>query len=1235
MGNLKDKASEAPGGADRARAGTSNQAELYTLGNVRLLHRGEDLTAKLGPKHLALLVYLFHELRPMHPSEVTDLLGRGQEAEREIEALRRAVTWLRNNVPGVNIRMSADTVEAIGGVWVDTKDVDSAIDGDDPGHVAELYLGEFLEGFESGSRAYDEWARRERGRLKRAWSHAMISAARRSEKRGRWDGAAQWWQVLVDRAPMRPEPVAGLLRAYASSDREQEAAGAYADYLSRLQQSGVSKPAAQVAQVVESYKFLSRVETGEGVAEDTAEPAKAARPEPKKPAEAEDAPKPVRAADEGLPGIPGFQPGAAIVADSPGDPKRRGQEPAASAPSARSAEGVAAGTEASPDDQWEKLVDLSTANDLDIQVPEPPAVAPQKPDAKAPAVKPPAASKPSAAKPPAASKPPAAAKPAKPPAEAVKPAAASKPAPAAKASAPSKPPPKKVDLDLPGSAAEKKKRPVSGTKGSRDGGASTTEQIPFGPLGPDLGRSDDDDALSEERPRRKPPAERQYRPVLHEVTSVRKPWGPFLRQTWDELGPWRAEASRVTVAAGKASAAGIAKVPGITLRILTVIGRFVRAAARVVWRLIAGAGRAIGRFFRAIGRGVRALVGGVWAGITGTFRLLGRGVWAVLRSVTVVGRLFGAGSRRVAGAASRAASGGRRAGKARLEAARARRDQRRAAKAKKAAVVEPIRRPAPPRRKKRKAPSPAAGGKVEPAAPPVREKAKAPSRPAAEPTAPATAGLAGPTPASPALQGRVKARHWFRAAGRTRARQAQPARRPRLGRALLFAPAALALAVVGFFFGPDLYRAVRGAGELLPAAVPDVEAPSLPKVTLPKVTVPKVAVPNVAVKTPAFVETSVSKIAEVLAGPLLPSPGQWVLVSDVGVSERVAPASESGATPSAEGSAGEESPAAAGPPGVQASRVSGGAAEYSLAALTVALQADLVQASYFRVVPRERALLSAGRLGGGGSEELPVAQALAVARADGYAAVLDARLLVGQAVDSIALQVLSPAGDTLYGVVAAVSDSIDALATLTGLAHTVRRRLGESRDGVERSLAPARSLTNSPSALNAYAEAKRHFFAGRHYYAVQAAREAVERDSTFAMAYRLMAEAYALRGQRSQSRAALEAAYLLSERLTERERLRIAADRLAWDGQLSDAVLAYDDLFKRYRDDVGALRSQAVVQRMVGARGRGEGNLRVAYMIDPLDWPPLSGVARYLGYYGRLPDVDSLVAALEEEPALP
>ena len=105
---------------------------------------------------------------------------------------------------------------------------------------------------------------------------------------------------------------------------------------------------------------------------------------------------------------------------------------------------------------------------------------------------------------------------------------------------------------------------------------------------------------------------------------------------------------------------------------------------------------------------------------------------------------------------------------------------------------------------------------------------------------------------------------------------------------------------------------------------------------------------------------------------------------------------------------------------------------------------------------------------------------------------------------------------------------------------------------------------------------------------------------------------------------------LVRELLSEMGR-RLVAERVL-DRADDVFFLTYDDLFYGHRDDVGALKSQALVQNMIGVRGGGEGNLRVAYTIDPYDWPPLSRIARYLGYRGALPNVDSLVAALQEQP---
>ncbi|UCC83197.1 MAG: bacterial transcriptional activator domain-containing protein, partial [Gemmatimonadota bacterium] len=278
MASPKRGSAERRGGR-AARAGSGKAPELFTLGGVRLVRQNVDETSKLGPKHLALLVYLFHEARPMHPSEVTDLLGRGQEKDKETEGLTRAVTWLKENVPGINIRLTGETVEAFGGVTLDTREVDTAIDGGDPSHVEELYVGEFLEGFESGAPAFDEWAQKERGRLKRAWNHAMLSAARDAERRRKWELAAAWWAVLVARAPMRAEAVAGLLGALADSRQQDEAARAYADYAKRLEESGIAQPADPVKEVISKHKLLREI--AEGRIKPPPEPPDGAGPAPR------------------------------------------------------------------------------------------------------------------------------------------------------------------------------------------------------------------------------------------------------------------------------------------------------------------------------------------------------------------------------------------------------------------------------------------------------------------------------------------------------------------------------------------------------------------------------------------------------------------------------------------------------------------------------------------------------------------------------------------------------------------------------------------------------------------------------------------------------------------------------------------------------------------------------------------------------------------------------------------
>jgi tetratricopeptide (TPR) repeat protein len=1002
------------------------------LGGVRLVSQGTDLTEKLGHKHLALLVYLFHEMRPMHPSEVIELLGRGQEEGKEIEGLTRAVTWLKNNVPGINVRMSGDTIEAIGGLTVDARDVDSAIDGGDPEAVLELYVGEFLEGFESGAPAFDEWAQKERGRIKRAWGHAMLSAARDAERTGRWTVAARWWEVLVTRAPMRPEAVAGLLNAYARSSQGPEAARAYAAYKARLKENGIAQPADAVKQVISEHKLLREAAEGRIQAAPERHLAQPVMPAPA----AQVSPKPA----EPLPSIEmetvaGLESGAPPLiregaeaekeppAESPlGDefidltPVEPPAKPAAAgAPGGR-------GTE-----EWEQIVDIASTADFDI--------------------------------------------------------------------------------------------PITKPKGGTAPGSRSRKRDVLDP----------DDPLHDAHAAAAA-FEQEFKGVKHQVTSVRKAWTPYLVDAWEQLRPWRERAAELALAGLQALGQLLAELPGVLAALAKVAGGWGAAALQS----LKGAARKLKRKPRKLETLLEASLD------SEPFTVEPRATEPKVQAAFAVetrepvieetpepdvpdflgtepdfqdepelkpaiptfidtpppGTVFGDDIGLVADAEAAAFD---------------------------AFGVEPSE-PKAEKKKKRK-----------------KKKKKRERRAWAAPSI----GI-----------GPVLRRYWY-------------------------APVGVAAVGLLVAFGPRLVGMVGG----LTSDLPSVEAPSLPKVSLPRVSVPKVTI-----RTPSFVETSVQRLGEILSGPLLDGSGQWLLIADAEVNEV-----DIGVSPQA---------------------------------LALALEAELNQSYFLSVVPRERALAARRNAGANSSEQLSTAEAVALAKAEGYAAVITAAFTHSEGADSVTLRVLSPDGEELYGVAAELTGDMSGLETLLGLTRPVRRRLGEPTEEAEASLAATQVLSASPEALNAYAVARSQFFAGRYTQAVGAARQAVSHDSAFAMAHLLQAEAHANSGNRVRARAALERAYEFGDRASDRERLRILADRHAWEGRFADAALTYDSIFVAYRDDVGALKSQALMQVMIGTRGGGGGNLYVAYSIDQHDWPSLSRVARYLGYRGRLPDVDSLVSSL-------
>lgn len=363
-------------------------------------------------------------------------------------------------------------------------------------------------------------------------------------------------------------------------------------------------------------------------------------------------------------------------------------------------------------------------------------------------------------------------------------------------------------------------------------------------------------------------------------------------------------------------------------------------------------------------------------------------------------------------------------------------------------------------------------------------------------------------------------------------------------------------------------------GGLARLRLPDI---SLPTFTLPKPDIDAPSLPSIASGVPEVIRRPVQRLGDMFSGPLLDS-GDRIVVTDL-----------------QDGGPEDE-------PGLG-----------HLAALV--LEAALSDSRHFSVVPRERALVSAG--GRRTDLSLTRAEALRLAPDLRVAAIITGRLDAGEdgSLDSLRLAVVDIATGAKAEEFGVEIPAGDWSAALTEGMSRLSRRLGEAKGSA---LTPTAVSTSLP-ALGAYARARAHLFSGRYGSATAEAQEAVRHDSAFAAAHQLQARALALRGRRAAAGEALERAHRHRDRLTERETLRVVADRAAFAGRQADAIIGYDYLFQRYRDDVEALKSIAVLQRRVGARGGGTGNLEVAYSIEPLDWPPLSRIARYLGYAGPLP----------------
>jgi tetratricopeptide (TPR) repeat protein/tRNA A-37 threonylcarbamoyl transferase component Bud32 len=205
--------------------------------------------------------------------------------------------------------------------------------------------------------------------------------------------------------------------------------------------------------------------------------------------------------------------------------------------------------------------------------------------------------------------------------------------------------------------------------------------------------------------------------------------------------------------------------------------------------------------------------------------------------------------------------------------------------------------------------------------------------------------------------------------------------------------------------------------------------------------------------------------------------------------------------------------------------------------------------------------------------------ALEAAEREGIRAVVAGEITSVGTGYSIAARLVSVEGEVLTSQQESAPDDDGIMAAADRLSLKLRERFGESLNSLRRAEPLQRVTTGSHRALRLFSVGLQAWNQGDNARAMQLLEEAIEEDSTFAMAHRKLA--FILQNNLERRSRAVEAAtnaYHYRDRLTERERYLVtAAYNSVVTGDRDQVMSAYRTLLDLYPDDNYALNNLGVI----------------------------------------------------------
>ena len=294
--------------------------------------------------------------------------------------------------------------------------------------------------------------------------------------------------------------------------------------------------------------------------------------------------------------------------------------------------------------------------------------------------------------------------------------------------------------------------------------------------------------------------------------------------------------------------------------------------------------------------------------------------------------------------------------------------------------------------------------------------------------------------------------------------------------------------------------------------------------------------------------------------------------------------------------------------------------------LTIVLQ----QSRYINVFPRTRAYEVLQRMKKEQAARIDETLGREICRRENLQVLLTGSVERMGQVFQITVRALDPVrGSLLFAERERFDHKDQFFDKVDSLANKVRRDLGESLGGIEKSSRPlAKVTTTSLDALQLYSQAKDAKDQGKDEQVPTLLQGALRLDPDFAMAHMRLGQYYAaVVGRNERALAELQRAYQLRQGVTDRERRRIEAEFYDLQERYDDKAQSLRVLVSLYPDDEEAHTELASAYYDLGQLDKAILEMREALRLNPFSAPAYGGLVLYLARDNR---TDAAIAAAGE-----